>query len=102
MLNFAKIGEGKSKIKALLKPLVIPFAKLVGVNRCNKLIDNLSRSIPYEQANKVGCIMWGIYGTKECMKKMNSIKQLTLLLRVTLLKHHLVGTHTSQIFTVTI
>ena len=69
MLNFAKIGEGKSKIKALLKPLVIPFAKLVGINRCNKLIDNLSRSIPYEQANKVGCIMWGIYGTKECMKK---------------------------------
>lgn len=69
MLNFAKIGEGKSKLKILLKPLVIPFAKIIGINRCNRHIDNLSRSTPYENANKVGCIMWGIYGEKECMNK---------------------------------
>lgn len=69
MLNFAKIGEGKSKTKALLKPLVIPFAKMVGINRCNRLIDGLSRSIPYEEADKVGCIIWGLYGTRECMDK---------------------------------
>ena len=69
MLNFAKIGEGKSKLKVLLKPLVIPFAKMIGTNRCNRHIDNLSRSTPYENANKVGCIMWGIYGEKECMNK---------------------------------
>lgn len=69
MLNFAKIGEGKSKLKVLLKPLVIPFAKMIGINRCNRHIDNLSRSTPYENANKVGCIMWGIYGDKECMNK---------------------------------
>lgn len=69
MLNFAKIGEGKSKLKILLKPLVIPFAKMIGINRCNRHIDNLSRSTPYENANKVGCIMWGIYGEKECMNK---------------------------------
>ncbi len=69
MLNFAKIGEGKSKLKILLKPLVIPFAKMIGINRCNRHIDNLSRSTPYENANKVGCIMWGIYGEKECMDK---------------------------------
>ncbi len=69
MLNFAKIGEGKSKLKVLLKPLVIPFAKMIGINRCNRHIDNLSRSTPYENANKVGCIMWGIYGEKECMNK---------------------------------
>lgn len=69
MLNLAKIGEGKSKLKILLKPLVIPFAKMIGINRCNRHIDNLSRSTPYENANKVGCIMWGIYGEKECMNK---------------------------------
>lgn len=69
MLNFAKVGEGKSKLKILLKPLVIPFAKMIGINRCNRHIDNLSRSTPYENANKVGCIMWGIYGEKECMNK---------------------------------
>ncbi len=69
MLNFAKIGEGKSKLKILLKPLIIPFAKMIGINRCNRHIDNLSRSTPYENANKVGCIMWGIYGEKECMNK---------------------------------
>ena len=69
MLNFAKIGEGKSKLKRLLKPLIIPFAKMIGINRCNRHIDNLSRSTPYENANKVGCIMWGIYGEKECMNK---------------------------------
>lgn len=69
MLNFAKAGEGKSKLKALLKPLIIPFAKMIGVNRANKLLDNLSRSTPYEKADKVGCIMWGLYGTRECMDK---------------------------------
>lgn len=70
MLNFAKAGEGRSKLKALLKPLIIPFAKMIGVNRANKLLDNLSRSTPYEKADKVGCIMWGLYGSRECMNRL--------------------------------
>lgn len=69
MLNFARVGEGKSRTKALLKPLVIPFAKMVGIGRCNRMIDRLSHSIPYESADKVGCIVWGLYGTRECMNK---------------------------------
>lgn len=69
MLNFAKIGEGKTRLKKLLKPLVIPFAKLVGVRRCNEKLDRLSRHYSFEQAKNVGVIMWGLYGTGETMDR---------------------------------
>lgn len=74
MLNFAKVGEGKTKLKKLLKPLAIPFAKLVGVQRCNEKLDQLSRQYSFEQSKNVGVIMWGLYGTGETMNR-NAFKQ---------------------------
>ena len=65
MLNSAKIGTGKSKAKTLLKPLFIPFAKLIGVRRCNEQLDKLSRTYNFELGKKVGSIMWGLYGPSE-------------------------------------
>lgn len=67
MLNSAKKGRGKTKLKALVKPLFIPLAKLIGVRWCNEQLDNLSRTYDFTHGKKVGSIMWGLYGPKEVM-----------------------------------
>ena len=68
-LNFAKIGDGKTTSHRLFKPFFIPFAKIYGVSRANKRIDQLCRSFDYNHADYVGDIMWGEYD-KEIMKKV--------------------------------
>lgn len=70
MLNFAKVGEGKTRLKKLLKPLAIPFAKLVGIQRCNEKLDRLSRQYSFETAKDVGIIMWGLYDDGEVMDRI--------------------------------
>lgn len=67
-LNFAKIGDGKTLSRELLKPLLIPFSKLYGIKRANRRIDQLCRTYDYKSSNLVGDIVWGDYD-KEIMTK---------------------------------
>lgn len=67
-LNFAKVGDGKTMSHKLIKPLFMPFAKMYGIDRANKRIDELCRSYGYDRAEYVGDINWGDYD-KEIMKK---------------------------------
>lgn len=67
-LNFAKPGDGKSRVRALAKLPLIPFAKIYGINRANKEIDKLCRTYNYDSSNYVGDIVWGDYD-KEIIKK---------------------------------
>lgn len=67
-LNFAKVGDGKTSSRKLLKPLLIPFAKAYGIERANNKIDKLCRTYDYDSAKYVGDIVWGDYN-KEIMKK---------------------------------
>ncbi len=68
MLNFAKSGEGTTKIKKLLKPVIIPFARMVGTERCNKIIISEAKKTRSEDAGYVGIVTWGLYGgLNECM-----------------------------------
>lgn len=69
MLNFAKVGQGKTKFRTFIKTFLILPAKLIGIKRCNLKLDQLSRSISYQTAAKAGCILWGIYGSKEVMPR---------------------------------
>lgn len=68
-LTYAKIGDGKTKFKAIVKPLLIPFAKLYGADRANKKIDQLCRSYGYDNAKYVGDIIWGAYNSEIMLKK---------------------------------
>ena len=68
-LNWANPREGKTWLKRSLKRFVIPFAKMYGIERCNNKILEQAYKMPYEKANKVGAITWGLYGKGEAMDK---------------------------------
>ena len=69
MLNFANIGEGKTLLKQVFKPLFILFAKFIGVNRCITEIEKIAKAYDYDKSDYVGAITWGLYGVGERMKK---------------------------------
>ena len=73
-LNWANPREGKTKLKRSLKRFVIPFAKMYGIERCNKKILEQAYKVPYEGAKKVGVITWGLYGKGEAMDKEAYLK----------------------------
>lgn len=68
-LNFAVRGEGKTAFRRLMKPLLIPAAKAVGTDRCNRAMDALVRRYPFRTSDYCGCLVWGLYGPGERMKK---------------------------------
>lgn len=69
MWNNAKIGNGKTAIRRILKYVAIPTAKLIGTKRSNRFIRQLVRKHPYSRSEYVGIITWGLYGSSERMKK---------------------------------
>ena len=68
MLNFAKFGEGKTLFKRIFKPLLIPFAKLVGVDKANREMIRLATDSNWKGSPIVGDVVWGEYN-KEIIKK---------------------------------
>jgi lipopolysaccharide cholinephosphotransferase len=65
----AKWGEGQNLFRRLFKCVVIPISRLVGVKRCAKKLIKIAKSRSYESSNYVGCVVWGLYGLGERMKK---------------------------------
>lgn len=68
MLNFAKFGEGKTLFKRIIKPLLIPFAKLVGVDKANREMIRLATDSNWKGSPVVGDVIWGEYN-KEIIGK---------------------------------
>ena len=68
-LNFAKTNKSNSKIKMIFKPLARILAKFIGTSNCLKILNKLAKKYKYDTSNYVGCIVWGLYGIGERMKK---------------------------------
>lgn len=68
-LNVANPNEGKTYFKKTFKRFVIPFAKLYGIERANRKIISIARRNGFRSCNKVGGIVWGLYGNGEVMSK---------------------------------
>lgn len=61
LLINAKKGMGKTKMKQLLKPFIIPIAKIVGARRLLNEMKKLSQHYDVNTSKKIGCITWGLY-----------------------------------------
>ena len=68
-LSNAKIGEGKTFAKKLIKPFFITISRLIGPSYCIKKLNSIARERKYEDSKYVGAITWGLYGPGERMKK---------------------------------
>lgn len=65
----AKVGQGKTLFRRIVKLFAIPFAHLYGKQRCLHGIETLAAQYPYETSHFVGGITWGTSGVKEKMPK---------------------------------
>ena len=69
-IKLAKMGEGKTLLKKILKPAVIGVLKIaMPMPRLLRKIDDLSMSIPYDSTPYVGCIMWDTDPGNVCRAK---------------------------------
>lgn len=68
-LNFAVKGEGKTPFRRLVKPFLMGPARAIGTDRCNRAMEALVRRYPFKRSDYCGCLVWGLYGTGERMKK---------------------------------
>lgn len=69
LLCEATLGEGKTVFRKAVKYILKPLANIYGKQRCCEKIDFMARKYPYETANYVGAITWGLHGTGEVMNK---------------------------------
>lgn len=74
----AKKGTGKTKIKEIIKSVVIPIVKVIKSETFSAKIRQIAISNQYEGSSKVGIITWGLYGTSETMKKSEFEKQINV------------------------
>lgn len=61
MLSFAK-ANGRTFVKKLIKPLIIPLAKIYGLKRANQRLNKLAQTYDYRQTGWIGDVLWGEFG----------------------------------------
>ena len=67
-LAVARPGTGKTPLKRIIKPLVIPFFKLLGAQHLKDKVIDLATTYPYLQAQYVANVVWGD-GEKDVLKR---------------------------------
>lgn len=78
ILNSAKIGSGVTKIKKIIKSILIPISKLIGTNYPNFMINKLCHKYPFQTSSLVGDKCAGTYNS-EIMKKKDFLKTDTVI-----------------------
>lgn len=78
VLTDAQLGEGKTFIRRYGKYILIPIARMYGAKRCSKKMRDIALTIPYETAEYVGIVTWGLYGVGERMKKKEFLQKVTV------------------------
>lgn len=69
MVIDARLGTGRTAFHKYAKYVLKPLASFIGTGRLVKKIESIAKKIPYESAEYVGAITWGLYGVGECMLK---------------------------------
>lgn len=65
----AKLWQGKTLTRKIVKLFLIPLAKLYGKQKCIDAIEKLALSYSYRDSNYVGGVTWGLHGIGEKMPK---------------------------------
>lgn len=62
-------GTGRTRFHRYIKYLLKPLLNLYGLQRISNQIEAIAQKHPYENADYVGIVTWGLYGIGERMKK---------------------------------
>ena len=69
MIIDSRLGTGRTTFHKYSKYILKPLSCFYGAKRCTKKIEGIAQQIPYESAEYVGAITWGLYGVGERMIK---------------------------------
>lgn len=75
MIGHARLGKGKGSFHKYGKYMIKPLVRMIGTERFSHKIEEIAQRIPYERAEYVGAITWGLYGIGERMLKSEFEKQ---------------------------
>lgn len=74
LLCWAKLGEGTTFTKKMLKYILVPIAKRFGAKFWCEKIEFISKRYKFDEAKYVGVVSWGLYGVGErCLKEKFSV-----------------------------
>lgn len=61
---------GETPFRKVVRAIISPFVLMFGVDKvCARKMEALAKKKDFDTADQVACITWGIYGTREVMKK---------------------------------
>lgn len=65
----ARLGEGKSSLRKIVKYILQPIAKIYGKEWAVTQLNSIAMMYEYKSSKYVGAISWGLYGINERMLK---------------------------------
>lgn len=68
LISVARLGEGTTFRRKIVKGLVSPFAKLIGSSKLCDIINAQAQAYNFEKCSMIGGVLWG-YGPQERLNK---------------------------------
>ena len=78
LLRNAKIGEGKSIWKRILKPIILILLRRISIQQMCEKYDRYVKKYDFDNSKKIAGITWG-YGPQECIDKEKYMTSLPVL-----------------------
>lgn len=72
-LKTARAGEGKTKFRKLVKPLLILMVSGFSIEKLCKKIDDIAKTYDFDECEYIGGVLWG-YGPQERVHKAGFMK----------------------------
>lgn len=67
-IKMARRGQGRTKIKRIMKPLLIKMLSALSLEKQCQRIDAISKIYSFEESGLIGGVLWG-YGSQECIDR---------------------------------
>ena len=73
-IKLAKLGEGKNVFKKYSKYVIRFILSPISIYRLCKYMDKISKKYPFDNADTISGVVWGLYGIGECVDRKGFVE----------------------------
>ena len=73
-IKLAKLGEGTNAFKKYSKYVIRAILSPISIYRLCKYMDKISKKYPFDNADTISGVVWGLYGIGECIDRKGFVE----------------------------